>query len=87
MAEQLCKGGCGTVLPKSNKSGYAWGHTKGCKADTPPRTPDATSDEEQVAEPEIAMDLNESQLERIWQMLPLPEKALAISSALLAIRE
>ncbi len=88
-----CIGGCGKELPPKNKTGYAWGHSKGCPSSElpPPRTPETNPDSEtqssDEAQPQIECLLTESQLDRIWEMLPAPEKALAILTALNALRE
>jgi hypothetical protein len=88
--ERTCKGGCGKAIPDDNKSGFAWGHKNGCPSELPPpSTQDAIADEEPANDqlpPRVPCDLTEAQLDRIWQSLPLPEKALGILTALEAER-
>lgn len=90
MSETTCKCGCGETLPPANKNGFKWGH-KGkpaTAAATPP--PEAAPDPqpEQKTDPtRVVLTLDAAQIELIWQMFPISEKALAISEGLFAIRD
>lgn len=78
-----CKCGCGTEVPESRKNGFICGHRY--KKNKPKGKPKPPKEAESPAL--VSLDLDESQLNRIWETLPLTEKGLAILTALTAVRE
>jgi hypothetical protein len=94
MPVKICKCGCGEEISALNNWEYKRGHkptgAKKSKADRKPRTAPAEAapaetEEEDV--PTVDVNMNESQLQRIWETLPLEEKAYAIANALTYERE
>lgn len=96
MEKRLCACGCNTEMSENNNWLYWRGHKpkhlKGAKKQklerkqkpAPPVVePDAAQEN---ASPVVALELDEQQLGRIWDSLPIEEKALAIATALTADR-
>lgn len=95
MEKRTCACGCGTAMSENNNWLYFRGHKPkdGKKMGTPrkytkklPESAPAPEVIEEAVEPLVALELNESQLNRIWESLPIEEKALAIATALTADR-
>lgn len=94
MEKRVCACGCGTEISGKNGWQYARGHKpKNGAKQKPGRKPkpiaiDAEPEEtEAPLAPVVALELDEQQLDRIWTSLPIEEKALAISTALTAVRD
>lgn len=97
MEKRFCACGCGTEMSESNNWDYARGHkTKGGKKkkSAPKSAPKSASDRikpapdviDESPASTVALELDEQQLTRIWDSLPIEEKALAIATALTADR-
>ena len=88
MEKRTCAGGCGEEIPADNKSGYKWGHKNGCPASEVNPRPSNLEAIEAVDDTAswTTIELHETHLDRIWNMLPLAEKSLAIATALAADR-
>jgi len=89
---KICKCGCNEEISALNNWEYKRGHkpkgAKKSKAERKPRTAPAVVEEvEEDDVPTVDVNMHEAQLERIWQMLPLEEKAYAIANALTYERE
>jgi hypothetical protein len=86
---KICKCGCGEEISALNNWEYKRGHkprgTKNkSKADRKPHTKPAVAAVDEVEEeevPTVDVNMNASQLQRIWEILPLEEKAYAIANA------
>jgi len=91
MEPRLCKCGCGTEMPNTNKWEYLRGHKTSDNRTAPPRKPKTTSpvaEEDEVEEaPTRAVEMNDAQFNRIWEMFSLNQKAFAVVYGLTADRE